>query len=95
MGYGKLQSPGNSLLPSYKSKGLKSNPPAPPAALQLLPWLYSTAMEEFLCSAAISPHISFPSPSLHPSPSQLHTTPSWGRRAGGSQEHQTPVISAW
>lgn len=82
-------------FPPTSPRGSNPTQTPSPAAFQLLPQPYSTAVQEFLCSATISPHIPVPSPLLHPSPSQLHTTPYWGRRAGGSWRHQTPTRSTW
>lgn len=50
-------------FPPASLRGSNPTQTPSPAAFQLLPWLYPTAVEEFLCSAAISPHIPvLPSP---------------------------------
>lgn len=81
-------------FPPTSPRGSNPTQTPSPAALQLLPWLYPTAVEEFLCSAAISPHIPFPSPLLHPNPSQLHTGPGQESRRiprTPNPRHERPV----
>lgn len=73
----KENSPGNSLLPSPESEGLKSNALPPRKLLQLrfscsLGSTLPPAVEESVCNAAVPPHAPFPTPLLHPGPFQLY-----------------------